>query len=86
MQLLQAGGDIGTVNDAAYNLTGYGWLTIDTQSGRFLAGIFGWDPRPSVEQVVVYFAYLVPTLWLFFRGARTRPPQRTPAAEPSAAA
>jgi len=63
---LQSAGDLGTVNDAVYNLTGQRWLTLDTQSGRFLAGIFGWDPRPSLEQVVVYVLYLVPVLFLFF--------------------
>lgn len=72
VQFLQAAGDLGTADNAVYDLTGFGWLTIDTQSGRFLAGILGWDPRPSLEQVLVYAAYLVPTLVLFFRGARPR--------------
>jgi high-affinity iron transporter len=67
VMFLQAAGDLGSVEMAAYNLTAYDWLTTSTQSGRFLAGIFGWDPRPSVEQVVVYLAYLVPVLVLFFR-------------------
>ena len=57
---------MGTANDAAYNLTGFDWLTESTQSGKFLAGIFGWDPRPSVEQVAVYLLYLVPVLVAFF--------------------
>ena len=48
---LQSAGDLGTVNNAVYNLTGQHWLTQDSQTGRFLAGIFGWDPRPSIEQV-----------------------------------
>jgi high-affinity iron transporter len=76
---LQSAGDLGTLNDAVYNLTGQHWLTQDTQSGRFLAGIFGWDPRPSIEQVVVYLAYLVPVLIMFFKKPRpTAPaPQRT---------
>ena len=47
----QASGDLGTFDNAFYNLTGQNWLTNNTQSGRFLAGIFGWDPRPSIEQV-----------------------------------
>ncbi len=84
VQFLQAAGDIGTVNDAAYNLTGYGWLTVDTQSGRFLAGIFGWDPRPSVEQVVVYFLFLIPALVAFFWGGRRRPAPPVRAEAPGA--
>jgi high-affinity iron transporter len=76
---LQSAGDLGTLNDAVYNLTGQRWLTQDTQSGRFLAGIFGWDPRPSIEQVVVYVGYLVPVLFLFFKKPRSAAPapQRT---------
>ena len=71
---LQSSGDLGSVNDAVYNLTGQRWLTQSTQTGRFLAGIFGWDPRPSIEQVVVYVGYLVPVLFLFFKRPRVTPP------------
>jgi high-affinity iron transporter len=73
---LQSSGDLGTLNDAVYNLTGQRWLTQDTQSGRFLAGIFGWDPRPSIEQVVIYLAYVVPVLILFFKKPPTGAPSR----------
>ena len=66
VQFLQSSGDLGTLNDAFYNLTGQRWLTQNTQTGRFLAGIFGWDPRPSIAQVVVYLAYLIPVLILVF--------------------
>ena len=72
VMFLQAAGDLASANLAAYDLTAHDWLTNSTQSGRFLAGIFGWDPRPSVEQVVVYVGYVVPVLWLFFRGTSTR--------------
>ena len=46
MQFFQAAGDLGTMNNAAYDVTGAEWLTISTESGKVLAGIFGWDPRP----------------------------------------
>jgi high-affinity iron transporter len=75
VQFLQAAGDVGTANGAAYDLTGQHWLTIDTESGRFLAGIFGWDPRPSVEQMAVYLLYAVPVLVAFFWDGR-RPRRR----------
>jgi high-affinity iron transporter len=75
VQFLQAAGDVGTANGAAYDLTGQRWLTIDTESGRFLAGIFGWDPRPSVEQIAVYLLYAVPVLVAFFWDGR-RPRRR----------
>lgn len=70
---LQAAGDLGSVNDAFYNVTGAHWLTIDTESGRFLAGLFGWDPRPSVEQFVAWFAYVVPVTFLFLAREPRRP-------------
>jgi high-affinity iron transporter len=78
---LQQAEDIGSFNlNGVYDLTRYAWLTQDTQPGRFLAGIFGWDPRPSIEQVVAYLGYLVPVLYLFFRKPRSA---KTPAAAPA---
>jgi high-affinity iron transporter len=71
---LQAAGDIGTMNNAFYNVTGIHWLTVDTQTGRFLAGIFGWDPRPSIEQVIVYVGYVVPVSYLFLRASKGAAP------------
>lgn len=88
---LQASGDIGSWDWAVYDLTSISWLTLETQVGRFLAGIFGWDPRPSIEQVVVYLGYLVPIAWLYLRGERgPRPaavavPTPQPASAPVAA-
>ena len=85
VQFLQAAGDVGTANDAAYNLTGFDWLTESTQSGKFLAGIFGWDPRPSAEQVAVYLLYLVPVLVAFFwEGRRPAPAAVSAGGQPAA--
>lgn len=67
---LQAAGDLSTVHDAVYDVTRYAWLTVDTQAGRFLAGILGWDPRPSTEQVMAYLLYLVPVAYLYFRSPK----------------
>lgn len=74
VMFLQSAGDLGTVNGAVYNVTQFGWLTTSTQSGRFLGGIFGWDPRPSFEQVLVYLAFLIPVVVLFFRDGSTPTP------------
>jgi high-affinity iron transporter len=79
---LQQAGDLGTMDNAVYNLTGISWLTIDTQVGRFLAGIFGWDPRPSLEQVIAYVGYVVPVTYLFLRGSKG--PAPVPAPRPNA--
>jgi len=83
VQFFQAAGDIGSYDlNGVYDLTRYRWLTQDSQVGRFLAGIFGWDPRPSIEQVVAYLAYLVPVLTLFVRQPKIRTAPR--ASSPSA--
>jgi high-affinity iron transporter len=85
VQFLQAANDLGTMDNAFYNLTMYHWLTIDSEVGKFLAGIFGWDPRPSAEQVIVYLLFAIPVLVVFFWGAN-RPPRRREVAEPARAA
>ena len=83
VMFLQVSGAIGSFDFAAFNVTQFAWLTNSTQTGRFLAGIFGWDPRPSVEQVVAYVVYLLPVLWLFLRPAPSRPaPPPAPVDEP----
>jgi len=83
VQFFQAAGDIGSYDlNGVYDLTRYRWLTQDSQVGRFLAGIFGWDPRPSIEQVVAYLGYLIPVVALFFRQPKVRAAPR--ASRPSA--
>ncbi len=88
VQFFQAAGDLGTMNNAFYDVTGAEWLTISTESGKVLAGIFGWDPRPSAEQVVVYFGFLIPVLIAFFWSPRRakRAPAAGPAGTPEVAA
>jgi high-affinity iron transporter len=72
---LQAAGELGTVWNNVYDLTAYRWLTVSTESGRFLGAMFGWDPRPSIEQVTAYVVFLVTVAWLFLRTPR---PARRP--------
>lgn len=79
---LQSSGDLGTVADNIYDLRSHAWLTQQSEIGKFLAAMFGWDPRPSVEQLVGWVVYLVPVTALFLRGARGEPPA---AAVPAAA-
>jgi high-affinity iron transporter len=67
VRFLQGTGDLSTIDDHVYNLTEFAWLTTTTQVGRFLDGIFGWDPKPSFEQVAAYLVYLIPIAWLYFR-------------------
>ena len=63
----------GNTVDVVYNVTGVDLLTSETQTGKFLAGIFGWDPAPSVLQFVGYWGYLVPALIFFFYEKQSAP-------------
>jgi high-affinity iron transporter len=67
---VQSSGDLGTFDNAVYDLTRYHWLTQGSEVGKFLAAMFGWDPRPSIEQVVVWLGYLVPVTALFLAPSR----------------
>jgi high-affinity iron transporter len=67
---LQSAEVIGSFNDAVYNLTDHRYLTQQTEFGKFLAAMLGWDPRPSIEQVVAWLGYIVPVGYLFLRPHR----------------
>ena len=43
------------------------WLPLDTPLGSLFAGIFGYQPAPSVSEVVAYLGFLLITLFFFFR-------------------
>lgn len=75
---LQASNDLGSFNLAFYNVTQYSLLTTSTEMGKFLGALFGWDPRPSIEQVVVWLGYFVPVTFFFLRGVRPRSSQPAP--------
>ena len=76
---LQSAHDLGSFNlNGVYDVRSITWLTQDSEVGRFLAAMVGWDPRPSIEQVVLWLAYAVPVAWLFLR------PPRSDRAEPAA--
>lgn len=64
---LQDIGDLPLFYDAVYDLTMFPQLTGETEAGRFLIAIIGWDPRPSIEQVIVWTGYVSLVSWLFLR-------------------
>jgi len=70
VMFLQSTGDLGIVLNNVYDLTAVHWLTQDSEVGRFLGAMFGWDPRPSIEQVLVWVGYVGIVGWLFQRGGR----------------
>ncbi len=56
---LQSAGDLGSFNlNGVYDVRAYEWLDSSSEVGKFLAAMFGWDPRPSIEQVVVWLGVL----------------------------
>ena len=71
---LQDLGDLPLTYDAVYNLTMYPWLTGETERGSFLIAIVGWDPRPSIEQVIVWLGYVSVVTWLFLRKPKAAAP------------
>jgi high-affinity iron transporter len=48
-------------------------LPADSWYGALLAGMLNITPQPSVAETLAWAAYLIPTLFLFLRPARTQP-------------
>lgn len=72
--------EVGWIPTSVEHIWTIGVLNPDTSlAGEFLSSLFGWDPDPSLEQVIVYFAYLIPALIGFLRTTRKR---STPTSEP----
>ena len=69
----QEAGLLGTVNEHVWSI-GVGWLIPETSRfADFLKGLFGWNPAPSLEMVLVYLAYLIPVGSAFLTGTRALP-------------
>lgn len=51
-----------------------GVLPKDGPVGTVLAGMFGYTDTPTLGEVIIYFAYLIPALFLFFVPVRDRAP------------
>ena len=52
-----------------------GVLPNDGPLGTVLAGMFGYTDTPTLGEVLIYFAYLVPALVLFFLPDRSKAPR-----------
>ncbi|MQA06614.1 MAG: iron transporter [Streptosporangiales bacterium] len=76
---LQEAGLIPGEDAKAYDLTGI--IDPERWYGTLLEGTINFDPDPSILQVVVWLAYIVPTAVLFFRPRRAVR-QDAPAAAP----
>ena len=51
-----------------------GVLPKDGPLGTVLAGMFGYNDNPTLGEVLIYVAYLIPALILFFLPARSPAP------------
>lgn len=56
-----------------------GVLPKDSPLGTVLTGMFGYTDTPTVGEILVYLAYLIPALTLFFMPARQTAPLPRPA-------
>ncbi len=56
--------DFGTAS--AWDITS--WYSATSWYGTLLKGIFNFSPNPTILEVVVWWAYFVPTMYFFARG------------------
>ncbi|MEO8261779.1 MAG: iron uptake transporter permease EfeU [Pseudolysinimonas sp.] len=68
---LQEAGVIPGITVIAYSVTSI--VPPTSWYGSLLAGLFNFNPEPTVAQVVVWIAYVVVTLAIFLRVSRARP-------------
>jgi high-affinity iron transporter len=73
---LQEAGVLPGLNSLAFDVTR--WVPPSSWYGTLLKGIFNFSPAATWLEVVAYFGYIVPTMYLFFRP--TSPHDARPAA------
>jgi len=66
---LQEAGIITFGTSTAWDITS--WYSVTSWYGSILKGVFNFSPNPNVIDVVVWWAYLVPVMFLFVRGLRS---------------
>ncbi len=76
---LQEAGILPGLNNTAYDISS--WFAATSWYGTLLKGLFNFSPNPTVLEVVVWFAYLVPTMYLFFRRSPSPVPSPAPSPE-----
>ncbi|MFD9812549.1 iron uptake transporter permease EfeU [Streptomyces sp. NPDC059080] len=75
---LQEAGIVPGLSTLAFDVSDQ--IPADSWYGTLLKGIFNFQPNPTVLQVVVWAAYLLPTLAVFLSPGRVAPNPATPAA------
>jgi len=79
---LQEAGILPGIDNLAWNIDGW---EITSWYGALLKGIFNLGPQMTVLEVITYMGYLIPTMFLFLRPARSQR-TATPAGLTTAAA
>jgi high-affinity iron transporter len=69
---LQEAGILPGLGNTAYDISS--WYAATSWYGTLLKGIFNFSPNPTVLEVAVWAAYLVPTMYLFLRRGRAAAP------------
>jgi len=65
---LQEAGVLPGLNNLAFDISS--WYSPSSWYGSIMKGIFNFSPDTTWLQLVVWFGYLVPVMYLFFRPAR----------------
>lgn len=63
------------LQETAYDLSER--LPVDSTLGTLLSGLLGYQDTPTVGEVAIYLAFLLPALFLFFSQPRPAPVART---------
>ncbi len=67
---LQEAGFVPGLDNLAWDIQGW---EVTSWYGTIVKGVFNVGPQMTVIEVVVYFAYLIPTMYLFLRPVRREP-------------
>ena len=79
---LQVVGLLPTFLYPVFDLSSLGPLATDEFLGQLLRGLFGWQPVPSIEELVAWAVYVGVVGTLYFRGLVSLPRLRRPAPAP----
>jgi high-affinity iron transporter len=79
---LQEGGVLPGEDNLAFDISAT--MPEDSFVGTLVKGIFNIAPTMTVLSVIAWFAYLVPTMWLYLRAPRAAAPAPAPASSAAA--
>jgi high-affinity iron transporter len=80
----QVVGAIPTFWFPVFDVTSVDVLSTGSTFGQMLRGLFGWDPAPSIEEILIWAAYIGIVGTLYFRGLRPVARPAATAAQPAA--